>query len=230
MKYQWILFDLDNTLTDFDVASHAAFEKLCEELLKVDYTPELYASYKVHNGSMWQAFERNEIDTKYLRWKRFDLFFKANDIEFDSHEANKFYLFEMTKAATLKVGSLDLLKKLHGDFKLAIITNGLQENQRTILDNLDLTKYFEAIIVSDEIGASKPSKEFFDITFDTIGQEAIKSSLVVGDNIGSDIEGAIGYGLDSCWFNEHGKVNNTDLKPTFTISRIEELLDCIYTN
>lgn len=224
MKYDWILFDLDNTLTDFDIASHTAFKKLCEQQLNQPYSEELYASYKLHNGSMWQAFERNEIDTQYLRWKRFDLFFKANNIQFDSHEANKFYLFEMTEAATLKTGSLDVLKKLYGQCKLAIITNGLQENQRTILKNLNLTQYFEAIIVSDEIGASKPSKSFFDITFKTIGLESARNSLVVGDNLGSDIEGAFNYGLDSCWFNEHLKINNRDFKPTYEIQNIESLL------
>lgn len=225
--YEWILFDLDNTLTDFDHSSHTAFNQLCEYDLYIPFTEELYQSYKLHNGLMWQAFERNEIDTQYLRWKRFELFFNANNIKFDTHLANEKYLRYMTEAARLKPGALKLIQDLHRDYGLVIVTNGLKENQRTILENLDLTKYFEQIVVSDEIGYTKPHEGFFEHTFELLAHPDKHTALVVGDNLGSDIEGAVRYGLDSCWYNPDNKVNHTNWNPSYEVVELSQILEIV---
>ena len=77
------------------------------------------------------------------------------------------------------------------------------------------------IFVSEEIGFSKPNKEFFEYIEEHIEGFNKKEAIVIGDSLTSDIKGAINYGIDTCWFNPNGKTS--DLKITFTIKSIDEV-------
>ncbi len=226
-KYEWLLFDLDNTLTDFDTASHQAFIDLCELRLSRVFSEELYLSYKKYNTAAWEAFENNEIDTDTLRYIRFQGFCQANNIEEDYLELNAFYLDRLNHNATLKKNTIDLLEAVSKTHRLAIITNGLKENQRRCLDRLGLTAYFEIIVVSDEIGYSKPDISFFDYTFEQMGPVDKSKVIVIGDSLRSDIQGSINYGLDSIWYNEKKLINPSDIKPTFECSDILDILTMV---
>ncbi len=226
-KYEWLLFDLDNTLTDFDAASHQAFIDLCEMRLARTFSEELYRSYKKYNRAAWEAFENNEIDTSTLRYIRFQGFCQANNIEEDYMALNAFYLDRLNHNAILKKDTKELLNALLKTHRLAIITNGLKENQRRCLDKLDLTRYFEVIVVSDEIGFSKPDISFFYYTMSQIGQPHKDKVLVIGDSLKSDIRGALNFGVDSIWFNEKNLENNSDIIPTYECSSILDILSIV---
>ena len=89
---------------------------------------------------------------------------------------------------------------------LALVTNGLSEVQRTRIERLDLGRYFDAVVISSEVGAAKPSTEIFDLAFELLGSPAKASALMVGDSLTSDIQGGINYGIATCWYNpnHHG--------------------------
>ena len=74
------------------------------------------------------------------------------------------------------------------------------------------------------MGVNKPDKKFFDIILENIGNQDKSSILMIGDDLSSDIQGAINVGINSCWFNQKGKENSLGIKPTFTIYSFEELL------
>ena len=40
-------------------------------------------------------------------------------------------------------------------------------------------------------------------------------------SLGSDIRGGVNYGIDTCWFNPGGKVNKSDLVPTYEVAKLE---------
>jgi len=63
-KYEILLFDVDDTLLDFDLAENAALDRMFREE-KIATTPEMIARYKEINESMWRAFERGEMTKKY---------------------------------------------------------------------------------------------------------------------------------------------------------------------
>ncbi len=108
---------------------------------------------------------------------------------------------------------------------MIIITNGFKEVQRPRFDRSSIKKYFEKIIVSDEINAAKPSTEYFDAVFKEINYPDKKEVLVIGDGLTSDIQGGINYKLDTCWINRNSILNDSGLKIKYEVSDIKELSD-----
>lgn len=226
MKYPWLLFDADNTLFNFTLSSKMAFAKIVESQ-GIPFSNTLYKLYKKENAKVWHEFEEGKIDALELRPKRFRLFLEAAQIEGDASHWNKRYLEELINYALLLDGAEALLQRLHGKYKMAIITNGLQEVQRPRFDKVDLGKYFETIVVSDEIGVAKPHAAFFEYTFKQIGQPSKEDVLVIGDSINSDIRGGNNFGLATCWYNPNGIINKNPVKPRYEIHQLDQLLEIV---
>lgn len=222
MKYQWILFDLDNTILDFDRSETFAFKKSFEDF-QIPYNASYLEIYHEINRKCWEALEKGLINQVQLRIIRMANFFKAINIQIDDRAFGKQYLKNLSETQFFIEGAKNLLDHLHTKYALAIITNGLQEVQRHHIAVNDLTSYFKTIIVSDEIGVSKPQKAFFDYTFKQIGQPDKASVLVIGDSLSSDIKGGINYGLDTCWFNPKNKPNILKLTPTYQAKHTEDI-------
>ncbi len=222
------MFDADNTLIDFTNASKLSFQQTF-----VDYghtaTPELYATYKVINHGVWTAFEQGEITAERLRVKRFEDFFAEIGFSPTSPESfSKRYLENLIFKSENYDGVKEMLEGLQSNYRMSIITNGLKEVQRPRLDKLGMTHYFDSIIVSDEIGFAKPDERYFEIAFNSIDNPPPKeNTLVIGDNLKSDILGGIRYGLKTCWLNSEGEVNETGIEPDFEIQDILKLPDLI---
>lgn len=223
MKYSWILFDADNTLFDFTHASRLAFNQCMQEIGLVSKT-DLYPTYKKINASVWKRLEDGEINLTQLRSLRFQLFLEAVGKEADPLELNNRYLQHLIGYTELLEETLPLLDQLKGKYQMAIITNGLKEVQRPRISKLGLTPYFETIVVSDEIGMAKPDPAYFDYTFEQIGRPAKSEVLVVGDSLNSDIRGAIQYELDSCWYNPEQKTGSDEIKPSYEIHKLGDLM------
>ncbi len=80
------------------------------------------------------------------------------------------------------------------------------------------------MVVSDEIGASKPNTEIFDVAFEVLGNPAKKEVLMIGDSLGSDMQGGINYQIDTCWFNPTTKENKQKLAITHEVKTLNEIL------
>lgn len=226
MNYQWLLFDLDNTLMDFDRAAlHALDQSLTDFDLPV--TTEHKAIYHRINAACWKAFEDGTLKKEELRVKRFELFFEAIAIKRDPVHFGKTYLDYLSQGAFLYEGAEELLESFSANKKLALITNGLKEVQRPRLQQSGITKYFEVLVVSDEIGHSKPHSAFFDYAFRQMGQPEKSTALVIGDSLNSDMRGGIQYGVDTCWYNPTKKENTSGLEPKFEIQNLKELLPVV---
>ena len=50
---------------------------------------------------------------------------------------------------------------------------------------------------------------------------------MVGDSLHNDIGGANSAGIASCYYNPLGKINNTDIIPTYEIRDFNELLEIV---
>lgn len=226
-KYDWILFDADNTLFDFDLAARHAFDATLSNF-NIVQKAEHHDIYLQVNHQCWKEFEHKQITATELRTKRMKLFFEGIGEFRNPSEFNDFYLKKLSEGALLIKGATDLLQILLAkNFKLVIITNGLKEVQRPRLNAANLTSYFKEIIVSDEIGVAKPQSAFFEYTFQQINNPAKDSVLVVGDSLNSDIKGGNNFGLDTCWYNPEKLVNETEIQPKFEIQKLENLLNII---
>ena len=225
MPYTHLLFDLDNTLLNFSRSARAGFTDTMTHFGLAD-TAEYWDIYQRHNHHCWSEREQGRMSLDTLRRTRFRLF--AEEIghpQLDGLDMNRVFLEGMAARPFLMDGAQELLDRLRAEqYTLAVVTNGLQEVQRPRIERAGLTDYFETIIVSDEIGVAKPDPAFFEHTFEQLGHPERANCLVIGDNLHSDILGAVRYQIDSCWYNYRRAARPVlDFSPTYEVQVLAEL-------
>jgi len=227
MPYDWILFDADNTLFDFDLSAEKSLEKTIRDF-DIEYQPMHQDIYEKINKKCWKDFEDGLLPQSKLRDLRFELFLKAINEPADVVKMSSYYLKCLSETDYMLNGARELLNRLEGKIKMALVTNGLKEVQRPRITKAKLTHYFETIVVSDEIGVAKPNIAFYDYTFEQINWPDKNKVLKIGDSLNSDIQGGINYGLDTCWYNPHKKENKTQFIPTYEIHDLNQIDDLVF--
>lgn len=227
MKYKIIMFDADDTLFDFKKSEREAFKKTMIEFnMEYDEINHLKI-YSEINSVIWKEFENGLITQEKLRIERFKRFSEVLNTKFDEVEFSKSYSKHLANASYLYDDSIRLVEGLHKNYRLSIITNGLKDVQNNRIRKSVIGKYFEDIVISEEVQVSKPNPKIFDLALNNIKHDDKSSVLMVGDSLSSDIQGGINFGIDTCWFNPNKAVNKTSFKPTYEISSLMELRDVL---
>ena len=226
MKYTWLFFDADGTLFDFDSAQESAIETTFSTL-DILFDEAFHKIYYKINKEIWDRFEKKEIEQKDIPVQRFEIFFEAINVLSDAKKASGLYLEYLSHGHQLLEGAGQLIKVLHENYKLLLITNGLTAVQRPRFSKSPITKYFEEVIISEEVGAAKPHKEIFDITFNKIGNPDKDKVLMIGDNPGPDILGGQNYGIDTCWYNPKNNKPVPGINATYEIHELAQLDHCL---
>lgn len=226
MRYDWLLFDADGTLFDYDLAEDKALRETFAEM-NLAYEPQYGETYRQINRQIWSDFEQGRITAAALRVRRFALLFEALGAAADPQMFSNCYLARLAQAADLLDGAEAVVRRLRGHFRMALITNGLKEVQRPRLNSSAIAGLFDAVAVSDELGAAKPDPRFFDAVFSCIGSPPRDRVLVIGDSLTSDIQGGINYGLDTCWFNPLGKPADPRFPASYEIRSLAQLPDLL---
>ena len=143
-------------------------------------------------------------------------------------EFSDVYLSYLAKNNELLPGVKKIIHELSADFKLALLTNGLSFVQNSRLNGSELREYFDVLIISEDVGLAKPDPGIFQLVFNELNFSDKTKALMIGDNLSSDILGGINFGIDTCWFNPAKKENNTEIIPTYEISRLYQLKSIIY--
>src|SRR5580692_5886732 len=134
--YQYLFFDLDHTLWDFDANSRNTLEELYHTLgLKergVNDFDLFHKNYLVHNDKLWERYRNGFIKVDELRWKRMWLTlldFKNGD-ESLAREMGALFLDALPTRKTLFPYTLEILQYLTGKgYRLHLITNGFEKTQ-----------------------------------------------------------------------------------------------------
>ena len=226
MKYEIILFDVDDTLFDFDMSEKKALHKTFLEFDLPTGLADYRASYKEVSKILWSDLERGSITLSELAIERFTRLFRRHELDIDAQMFSRVYLEHLGRETHPVQGAVELCEKLV-DYRLAIITNGFTAVQTARIENSALRNSFEHIIMSEEAGFNKPDKEIFDYAFSKLQITDKEKVLIVGDSLTSDIQGGINYGINTCWFNPHSKENNIGNEPTYEIRELMELLKIV---
>lgn len=223
MKYDLIIFDADETLYDFKKSEKTALEStMCD--FNLDYDEEYHLEiYKEINSAVWKELEKGLITQKELNVLRFQRMLERLGKELDAVDVANNYIKHLSHASFLYEESLDLVKNLSKLYRLAIVSNGLKEVQDRRLRKSPISGYFEAIIISEEVGLAKPDPAIFELLFDQISFKDKRRALIVGDSLSSDIQGGLRFGIDTCWYHAGSAANGTEISPTYEIERLEEL-------
>ncbi|WP_461615692.1 YjjG family noncanonical pyrimidine nucleotidase [Clostridium sp. Marseille-QA1073] len=227
MKYEIIIFDADDTLFDFRKSERHAFKNTMVEFnIKYDenYHLKIYSDI---NTAIWKEFEDRLITQKELKIERFKRLSDKLNINFNEVEFAKSYMKHLSFASFLYDDSMDLIESLHKNYRLSIITNGLTEVQDNRIRKSAIAKYFEDIVISEEVQVSKPDSKIFEIALNNMKYTDKSKVLMVGDSLTSDIQGGINFCIDTCWFNPDKITNKTEMKPNYEISNLMELKDIL---
>jgi YjjG family noncanonical pyrimidine nucleotidase len=222
--YTTLLFDLDHTLLDSDTSEDLAFEAALRGA-GVDDPARHRADYDRINRAMWAAVEEGTLTPDHVRTARFEQLLAAAGLDVDPIALADAFVAGLGRFGELYPGTRDVLAALAGRASLALVTNGLSEVQRTRLERLDLERYFDAVVISAEVGVAKPAPGIFDLAFAALGHPAKGATLMVGDSLTSDVRGGAGYGIATCWYNPYGR-RATDADPIdHEIARLDQLLE-----
>lgn len=225
-RYEYLLFDADNTLFDFEAANHNAFAKTCE-YCGLTYTGELYEFYESINRPLWHQLDRGEVTKEFLVVERFRRFLAAMGIDRDPAECNRIQLQNLGLSTALLPHALEVVEKLSRTHKLYIVTNAVASVQRARLASSAIAPYITAAFISEEAGAAKPSRAYFDYVFARIDGITPDNCLVIGDSLSSDIKGANNAGVPGCWYNLKNEPRPDDVTIDYEIRDLRELYDIV---
>ncbi|MDC7239731.1 MAG: YjjG family noncanonical pyrimidine nucleotidase [Spirochaetales bacterium] len=229
MKIKTIFFDVDGTLLDFKKAEDMAVEKL-RVYMEDTSTPEEFSNaYHEVNDRIWIELEQGLITGEELKLERFRRFAAAKNHPASPEDLAEYYMTALGEGAYPLEGSQELLEGLRGEYRLAIITNGLVKVQEARLEAMKYGEIFEEMVISEKEGVSKPRKEIFERCAERMGISLDNSVLMVGDSLSSDIGGGINAGIRTCWYNPGGWKNESPHRPDYEIRHLEELPDLIQT-
>ena len=228
--YKHIFFDLDRTLWDFDAASEVAFERIYEKYgLKQRGVPSAHDFHMVYhplNERLWELYRADQITKEELNRVRFLKpleHYGIHDVEL-ADRLSEDYVYWSPRIVRLVPGTMELLDYLKPKYHLHLITNGFQEVQHIKLGGSGLEPYFETRTVSEEVGVKKPNPEIFRYALRKAGALP-EESLMIGDEMAVDIDGARAAGIDQIFFNPNGE--KTDGERTYEVKRLADIKEIL---
>ena len=117
----------------------------------------------------------------------------------------------------------NIVEKLKGNY---LVQNELMLKEKQ-LEEIE-ADYFEDMFISEEMGAEKPTIQYFDAVFSKIPDFDKDTSIIIGDSLSSDIKGGINAGIDTCWYNPNRKIAPGGMNITYTISDLSEIENILF--
>lgn len=227
MKYTTIFFDLDDTLIDTAQSGKEGLKDIYKQYKLENYFPlfdEFYNRYQKINLNLWDLYEHGKIDKQELKTERFQKTLEGY-INLTAQQAlnlNEEFMQLVSSKKNNIEGAIEILEYLQPKYRLHILSNGFKEIQDYKIEKAGMSSYFTHVVLSDHIGKNKPHPLIFEHALLKANTDSA-SSIMIGDNIKTDITGAKNSKMDQVWFNPHGKEDIEDIHPTYQIKKLEEL-------
>lgn len=212
---KWVWFDLDDTLIDFTTNSHIALVKTfhAAELNRWFADVECWIEcYEKHNHALWEAAAHGKISSEFLKVERFRR--PLAEAGMSEHKAigqseglSQLYLDLLADEKELVPGAVEALSAVQmSGMKVGILSNGFGSVQGRKIERAGLTGYIDKVVLSDDIGIMKPDVRLYQHAMETVGVPDSSQHIMVGDNINTDIKGALEAGWMAFFLQpRHGK-------------------------
>ena len=222
MAIEFLLIDLDDTILDFQMAEAQAIRSTFAAF-SVEPTRERCELYSRINLGFWKRLERGELTREQLIEGRFAALTEALGISGDALAWAQTYSKNLSQGAYFLPGAEAALERLAKKYRLFLASNGNAAVQEARLKKAKLCHFFEDIFISEQLGANKPSKAFFDQAFSRIPGFDKEKAMIVGDSLTSDILGGNNAGISTCWVNPKHLPRRADIRVDHEIEALAQL-------
>ncbi len=182
---------------------------------------------------MWGHFHGEEDYLRHLRewvpWFRSEIWARAlaSQAQGNQNLAGELGAFFQRRRRELQdhlPGAVEVLHKLQqAGARIGLLTNGAPDLQREKIEVSGLGMFFDAAVVSGELGTGKPEPEIFHHLLGLLSV-APAESLMVGNSLSRDIVGGKRAGMHTCWLALEGEDEPVGLvEPDYTIRSLGEL-------
>ena len=199
-----IFLDLDDTILNFTAGEAKALSQTLREA-GIEPTVAILDRYHIINTAHWELLEEGRLTRDEVLVQRFEQLFRELGVDHSGKAISERYEVLLSCQHDFMPGAEQLLKDLSSRYDLYLASNGAAAVQNPRLDDAGLRPYFKGIFISEEMGADKPSKAFFDACFAAIPGFRLEETVMVGDSLTSDIRGGSNAGLRTVWFNPLGR-------------------------
>ncbi|MCM3388603.1 HAD family hydrolase [Ureibacillus chungkukjangi] len=248
-----LLWDKHSVKTAFEKTCEYA-QQICyidaaelEEAVKIE-ARKLYEAYETYDYTvliginpfegLWGTFDdptesfqkMKEIIPAYRKeaWTKGLMTLGIDDATLGAELGERF-VEERKKSPFVYEDTYAVLDELKDKYQLVLLTNGAPSLQNLKLEiTPEIRPYFDLVIISGEFGKGKPKVELFEFMMDKAGITA-SEGIMVGDNLNTDIKGSAGVGMKNVWINREGKVNDTEVEPTYEVASLTEFLELLKT-
>ena len=207
LSYEFIYFDLDDTLLDHKSAEAAGLQDIHAhfDLFNNITAEELIDVYHQVNSKQWSLYSQAKVSREELQRNRFEFTLKElglNPVRYEEvgNHYMQYYRNHWQWIDGAKESYYDILEK----YPVGILTNGFAETQRKKFEAFDLYDSAETTVISEEVGVLKPHPDVFKAATERAGVDANKV-LYVGDSFSSDVEGGTKFGWNVAWYTQNGE-------------------------
>ena len=229
-QYKNLFIDLDDTLYDFSAASQESFRETYD-LVHYDRFfksfEHFYSIYEPYNLELWHIYGKGKITKEELNKRRYSYPLEVVGIH-DQKLADTFCREALGRIPTknrLIEGAIELLEYLHSKYNLYILSNGFKELQSRKMRTTGIDKYFDGLILSEDIGINKPNRELYEYALQKTASK-VEDSIMIGDMFETDIVGAANIGMKQIYFNPKKKENHT-FAPTYMVTELLQIKDIL---
>ena len=202
---QAVLFDLDDTLVDFQYSRRHGLRAVQTVLAGLDPVPldelELVHDEQLHANYMRTLAGGLSDDAARLeRMRGICSRYHLQPDERTIGEAAAAYARAKQSNGRLVPGVRELLGALRGRVKIGVVTNGPSERQRGKLERFGIRP--DAFAISEDVGATKPASAIFRVALAGLGVAPARATMI-GDSWENDVLGARGCGMAAVWLNRY---------------------------
>lgn len=208
-----IIFDLDNTLTDFMFFKKTA----CKRALMAMISKGLPMTFDEASKIFYELYFKEGLEDKEIFQK---FLIKVNGFVDFKLLAYGIVAYREGREIISYDGVENVLKFLKTKYKLAIVSDAPKLKAWIRLAHMKLDTYFDVILTSEDTGLLKPNPDVFLRAARELGVEP-SECMMVGDNPERDI-GAKHVGMKTC-FARYGSVFESKVKWDYEIDSIKEL-------
>ena len=197
-----VAFDLFNTLITVDMPSrYSSIDRMLDSLKAQGvavHADDFVPVYRDVVREFVSEAERSGVETHNGLWLSTALQKMGIDMppqDARVTEAVEAYFSAFVDNARQLPGTADMLAALKPRYCLGLLSNLTHgPAARQILDHLDLSSFFEVLLVSGDLGYRKPHPQVFQCLIDALEVPA-SSILFVGDDPRTDVQGSLLAGM-----------------------------------